>query len=170
MLDIIYINKELEKKTPSKSGLFESAEEFSTNNKTNTFSFDYRKDGIYSLFKEKLDEGYTEVGFGDGEWIGKRKIAKIYVFYRQYSSGDIRDIKTYECPACKDDKKQVIELQPFENEYTNQKDLQKYLEQFKIKIRNKLLLKTLKWDEFKNPKSASKPPIPKRTITRIDEY
>ncbi len=162
---------ESEKKTPPKSGLCDSLGELSgEKNMDPNSSFDCKKEGIYAIFKEKLDEGYSEVAFGDGDWIGKRKITKIYVFYKKYSSGDLWEIKTYEYPAFRDNKNQIIELQPFENLYTNQKDFQKYLEQFKIQLRDKSLLKILKWDEFKDTKPASKPPIPKRTITRVDEY
>ena len=131
-------------KESHQSEIYESSKK-NLKEKNIPLSFDYEKKGIYPLFKKRLDQGYEKVSIGQGKWIDKRKIARIYVFYNRFGR-----YMSYEYPEFKDSNS-TFKLAPFEVKY-DKKELQSHVNEFKIHFIETICLAGLKWEEYKIPR------------------
>ena len=96
--------------------------------------------GLYGrkdAFEKRVRDGYTEVAYGGGDWVGNQRIVRLWAFYHPDGS-----IATYEHPKGMTPDMHTIRGQPFEAEYT-EREFQEHLENFRIKIGPKTGLKKL---------------------------
>ena len=92
--------------------------------------------GLYGnrdVFQRRLDEGFTKLAFGDGNWVGNERIVRLFVFYHP----DGR-IATYEHPKSEHDGT-TFRGGPFEAEYSEE-EFQSYKEKFQIAFGGKTSL------------------------------
>lgn len=89
--------------------------------------------GLYGrkdLFEKRFNEGFTEVAFGSGGWVGDFRIVSIFAFY--HPAGKIATLETpksYEAGH-------TSRGAPFEREYTH-KTFEEYREKYQIRMGNK---------------------------------
>ena len=86
--------------------------------------------GRKDIFERRLNESYSEVAFGGGDWVNNQKIVGLFVFYHPNGK-----IATLEHPKF-DDGYHTIRGQPYEAEYNNKK-FEKHLKKFQLKVGTK---------------------------------
>lgn len=84
--------------------------------------------GKKDIFEKRVREGYTEVAFGGGDWVGDQRIVSLWAFYHPNGR-----IATYEHPKSMTLDCHTVRGRPFEAEYTKRK-FQKHLQKFKIRL------------------------------------
>ena len=99
--------------------------------------------GRKDVFENRVREGYTEVAFGGGDWVGEQRIVRLWVFYHPEGK-----IATYEHPKFMTLDTHTMRGQPFEKEYT-EGEFQKHQKQFKLKVGNRRSLAEVvqDWEE-----------------------
>jgi len=83
--------------------------------------------GNKNVFEKRVEEGYTEVAFGGGDWVGNQRIVRLWAFFHPKGK-----IATYEHPKF-DDGSHIMRGNPFEAKYSQRK-FQKHLREFQIKL------------------------------------
>ncbi len=103
--------------------------------------------GRREVFKKKQSEGYTEVAFGGGDWVGAERIVAIWTFY--HPAKKFRNVSTLQHPKHFDGE-HTLRGTPFEKDYS-QREFEEYVQKMQIRIHNKQNLAELlqNWDEEK---------------------
>jgi len=101
--------------------------------------------GQREVFERKQSEGYTEVAFGNGGWVGAEKIVACWVFY--HPKKWFRSVSTIQYPKF-DDGCHTVRGDPFERNYS-QKGFEKYARRMDIKMGERQSLANLlsRWVE-----------------------
>lgn len=92
--------------------------------------------GNREIFERRLREGYINVAFGSGEWVGDSRIVRLWVFY-----GSSGEIATYEHPKA-DQEGGMRHGQPFEATYSAIA-FRSYVEKWRITLGPKMGLAEL---------------------------
>ena len=98
--------------------------------------------GRKDVFEKKLNEGYTEISFGGGDWVGNQRIVKLWVFYHPEGK-----IATFAHPKMFDGVTNVRGI-PYEAEYT-EREFKKHQKKFQLKVGNRADLAKIvsDWEE-----------------------
>jgi hypothetical protein len=101
--------------------------------------------GNKEIFERRLNEGYTEVAHGSGEWIGDNRIVALWAFF--HPKRFFRKVATHQHPKGYFDG-HTFHGKPFETAYT-EKGFKKYCENNKIVLGERQdLAKIVKiWEE-----------------------
>ncbi|MBI2672664.1 hypothetical protein HYX19_00215 [Candidatus Woesearchaeota archaeon] len=100
--------------------------------------------GSKDIFKKRLEEGYTEVAFGVGDWVRDYRIVGLWAFYHQ----DGR-IATYEHPKYIEfSGGNTLHGEPFEKIYTKE-EFEKHEKDLRISVCQKTGLAQIvqKWED-----------------------
>ncbi len=100
--------------------------------------------GEKEIFEKKVEEGYTEVAYGDGgDWFDDQRIVSLFAFYHPNGK-----VATYEHPKRMTFDGHTMRSRPFQAEY-NKIEFQIHLQEFQIKLEKKVGLEELvkNWEE-----------------------
>ena len=86
--------------------------------------------GKRDIFEKRLQEGYTEIAFGNGPWVKNQRIVVLFVFY--HPNGEVA---TYEHPKFINEG-HTVRGKPHEEKY-NQKKFNKLKEKWDLKVDDK---------------------------------
>ena len=86
--------------------------------------------GRKDVFEKRLNEGYTEVTLGGGDWVGDQRIVSLWVFYHPKGK-----IATLEHPKFYISD-HTARGQPYEAKYSPRK-FQKHVKKFQLKVGEK---------------------------------
>ncbi|GEM_PF-3952803 len=89
------------------------------------------------ILERRLQEGYTEIATGRGEWVHDQKIVGVFIFYHP----DGR-ITSYEHPKFRAENRIHTGI-PFEKTYPSSDDLQRHCNLFRIQLNEKSSLAEL---------------------------
>ena len=100
--------------------------------------------GNREIFEKRLNEGYTKVAHGGGDWVGNHRIVRLWAFF--HPKRFFKKVATYEHP--KFDGIHTVRGTPFEVTYT-ERGFKKYCKKNKISLGEKHDLAKLvqDWDK-----------------------
>lgn len=98
--------------------------------------------GDRNVFEKRLKEGYKELAFGGGEWVGDERIVRLFVFFNP--NGRVATLQTPKALTPDGHTRRGR----IEAEYTA-KEFEDYMKEWKIKLGNKTSLEDIvkKWEK-----------------------